>query len=101
MEATSICQPLSAGPHLIALNEAIKVLHDQSHIRTVCFIEGQPTQLAGVFPKLLIVPPESGYCGFGAGFLLPADDHITVCKPQSKEAAAYAMLHQLLRDVLQ
>lgn len=92
--------PCPAGPHLTELNEAFRALHEARGIACICFLEGQPTQLAGVFPKLLIVPPESGYCGFGAGRLLPDDDHITVCKPRSREALAYAMLRELVADVL-
>jgi hypothetical protein len=90
---------LSPGPHLAALNARLAVLHESGRVQVLSFTEGLATSLAGLgfIPKILIVPFESAYPGFGAVHVLGSQDHIDVCKPDSKEAPAYAELLQFVR----
>ncbi|WIA08091.1 hypothetical protein OEZ85_007554 [Tetradesmus obliquus] len=90
---------LSPGPHLAALNARLAVLHESGRVQVLSFTEGLPTSLAGLgfIPKILIVPFESAYPGFGAVHVLGAQDHIDVCKPDSRQAPAYAELLQFVR----
>ncbi|KAF6253585.1 hypothetical protein COO60DRAFT_1546218 [Scenedesmus sp. NREL 46B-D3] len=90
---------LSPGPHLAALNARLAVLHESGRVQVLSFTEGLPTSLAGLgfIPKILIVPFESAYPGFGAVHVLGAQDHIDVCKPGSRQAPAYAELVQFVR----
>eukprot|EP00882_Tetradesmus_deserticola_P025111 GHRQ01027560.1.p1 GENE.GHRQ01027560.1~~GHRQ01027560.1.p1 ORF type:complete len:331 (-),score=56.04 GHRQ01027560.1:57-1049(-) len=93
---------LSPGPHLAALNARLAVLHESGAVQVLSFTEGLPTSLAGLgfIPKILIVPFESAYPGFGAVHVLGAQDHIDVCKPDSRQAPAYAELLQFVRGTM-
>jgi hypothetical protein len=61
--------------------------------------EGLSTNLAGLefLPRILIVPFESAYPGFGAVHVLQDQDHISICKPASPEAPAYKLLVEFVR----
>ena len=63
-------------------------------------MEGSPTVLAGFIPKVLIVPFESGYPGYGRVHLLNDADHIGVCKPKSREDVAYKDLLEFIKQTL-
>jgi protein SERAC1 len=96
---------LSPGPHLSALNARLAALHADGAaggVAVLSFAEGQPTSLAGLgfLPRLLIVPVDSAYPGFGGLTLLQDEDHINVCKPASRGAAAYEHLLAFLRNSL-
>ncbi len=58
--------------------------------------EGLPTHFHPLFPKLVIVPLESGYPGFGGLVLLRDLDHINTCKPRSTEDLAYKTVRDFL-----
>lgn len=90
---------LSPGPHLAALNAHLALLHDTGRVQVLSFTEGLATSLAGLgfLPKILIVPYESAYPGFGEVHVLTDRDHVDVCKPESRDAPAYAMLLEFLR----
>lgn len=66
----------------------------------VSLLEGQPTQLSGVIPRILIVAPDSAYPGFGEGLTLLQQDHIDICKPASKAAPAYTVVRDVLRHAM-
>ncbi|GFR49269.1 hypothetical protein Agub_g11249, partial [Astrephomene gubernaculifera] len=93
---------LTPGPHLLALNDQLRALHDSraGDLRVVSLLEGQPTQLSGVIPRILIVEPQSAYPGFGAAMLLPGNDHIDVCKPAGRGAPAYRVLRDVVRHAM-
>ena len=46
--------------------------------------------------RILIVPPESAYTGFGDSLTLPDRDHITVCKPTSPASVAYTVVRDIV-----
>ncbi|GLI68116.1 hypothetical protein VaNZ11_012443 [Volvox africanus] len=89
---------LTPGPHLLSLNDRLRELHDSQGgaLRLVSLLEGQPTQLSGVIPRILIVAPDSAYPGFGASITLPENDHIDCCKPASQAAPAYLVVRDLV-----
>lgn len=88
----------STGPHLLSLNDRLRELHDAqgSSLRVVSLLEGQPTQLSGVIPRIVIVAPDSAYPGFGAAMTLPENDHIDCCKPAGRAAPAYSVVRDLV-----
>lgn len=90
---------LSPGPHLAALNARLALLHDTGRVKVLSFTEGLATTLAGLgfLPKILIVPYESAYPGFGEVIVLSERDHVDVCKPEGRDAAAYAKLLEFVR----
>jgi len=88
---------LTPGPHLVELNERLRQLHDRAGLEVVAFSEGQPTALAGFIPKLLVVPFESAYPGFGQIHVLRDHDHIEVCKPASRADLTYRLLLGMVR----
>lgn len=90
---------LAPGPHLARLNDVLRQLHDSGKVQVLSFVEGQATHLSGYIPKILIVPPESADPGFGSSVVLPHDDHISVCKPSSREAPAYSVLWAWLQQL--
>lgn len=90
---------LSPGPHLAALNARLAELHQSGQVAVLNICEGQATNLAGLdfMPRILIVPFESAYPGFGEIHVLHDQDHISVCKPVSREAPGYQLLMQFVR----
>lgn len=64
------------------------------------FAEGQPTPLAGFIPKVVIVPFESAYPGYGGFRLLSDHDHIDICKPTSREDPIYTDVLAFVRGCL-
>ncbi len=52
----------------------------------VSILEGLPTDPPDnlPLPKMMVVPPESGYPGIGDLLVLGTKDHTEVCKPGSK-----------------
>jgi hypothetical protein len=90
---------LSPGPHLAALNARLAELHQAGRVSVLSLCEGLATNLAGLdfMPRILIVPFESAYPGFGEVHVLQDQDHITVCKPSSQEAPAYKLLLEFVR----
>eukprot|EP00878_Enallax_costatus_P030819 GHUV01033613.1.p1 GENE.GHUV01033613.1~~GHUV01033613.1.p1 ORF type:complete len:255 (+),score=41.16 GHUV01033613.1:296-1060(+) len=89
---------LSPGPHLAALNARLALLHESGRVQVLSFTEGLATSLAGLgfLPKILIVPYESAYPGFGEVHVLADRDHIDVCKPEGKGAPAYSKLLEFI-----
>jgi hypothetical protein len=61
-------------------------MHADHRLRVVSLIEGLPTEPPDglPLPKMVIVPPESGYPGFGELIRLGTKDHTEVCKPGCK-----------------
>lgn len=94
---------LSPGPHLATLNASLAQLHASGRLAVLNFCEGEPTNLAGLdlFPRILIVPFESAYPGFGQVHVLTGQDHITLCKPSSREAPGYVLLLQFVRAAME
>lgn len=90
---------LSPGPHLAALNARLSLLHDSGRVQVLSFTEGLATSLAGLgfLPKILIVPYESAYPGFGEVCILQDRDHIDVCKPSGRDVPAYSKLLEFLK----
>eukprot|EP00878_Enallax_costatus_P028873 GHUV01031225.1.p1 GENE.GHUV01031225.1~~GHUV01031225.1.p1 ORF type:complete len:122 (+),score=22.22 GHUV01031225.1:217-582(+) len=73
--------------------------HESGRVQVLSFTEGLATSLAGLgfLPKILIVPYESAYPGFGEVHVLADRDHIDVCKPEGKDAPAYSLLLEFIR----
>lgn len=90
---------LSPGPHLAALNATLAELHGSGRVSVLSLCEGLATNLAGLdfMPRILIVPFESAYPGFGEVHVLQDQDHISVCKPASRQAPAYSLLLDFVR----
>jgi len=98
-----------------ALNEGLKRLHSErgGGLAVLSFSEGLPTQLAALPlgplqrpdrppPAIaaLVVTAESATPGFGEALHLHHKNHITVCKPSSREDEAYARTLALIRGML-
>lgn len=58
--------------------------------------EGQPMSIAGLLPRMLVVPPEGASPGYGEFVLLQNADHIDTCKPRSREDPAYSTVQAFL-----
>ncbi|KAG2501745.1 hypothetical protein HYH03_000245 [Edaphochlamys debaryana] len=93
---------LTPGPHLLSVNDRLRRLYLDEHggLRVVSLLEGQPTQLSGVIPRILIVAPESAYPGFGSALPLPHNDHIDCCKPSGKTAPGYKVVRDLVNHAM-
>ena len=86
------------------LNEHLRDLHDQGRVAVLSFCEGLPTSLpllTSYLPKIVIVPFESGYPGFGLVHMLHDKDHIGACKPSSREDTAYSLTHDFISRIAQ
>lgn len=68
------------------------------HVAVLSFAEGLPTPLAGFIPKVVIVPFESAYPGYGSVKLLPTRDHIDICKPMSRQDDIYQDVLRFIRE---
>jgi hypothetical protein len=66
-------------------------------VKVLSFAEGLPTPLAGFIPRVVIVPLESAYPGFGGARLLAGRDHIDLCKASSRSDEAYAETLRFVR----
>ncbi len=62
-------------------------------------LEGQPTEF-GMLPSMHIVPPESGYPGFGAKVVLEQADHVQLCKPLDKESVSYTAVRDVIQEAM-
>ncbi|CAL8471570.1 g11112 [Coccomyxa elongata] len=90
---------LKPGAHLEEVNSVIRGLHEAGRLEVLSYCEGMPMSLVPVLPRLVVVPPESAFPGFGRTVLLPDADHIDACKPPSRQDPAYAELLDLVMRV--
>lgn len=81
------------------VNSVIRELHEAGRLEVLSYCEGMPMSLVPVLPRLVVVPPESAFPGFGRTVLLPDADHIDACKPPSRQDPAYAELLNLVMRV--
>ncbi|KAK9804176.1 hypothetical protein WJX73_009170 [Symbiochloris irregularis] len=87
---------LRPGPHLEGSNEALRMRHVQEALPVLSFGEGQPMSIAGLLPRMLVVPPENANPGYGEFLILQDADHIDTCKPRSLEDPAYVAVREFL-----
>lgn len=81
------------------MNNAIGDLCRSGRISVLSFCEGQPLKLVGVLPKMLVVPSETAFPGYGQTVTLAAADHIDTCKPPAREDPGYSELLKLIHQV--
>ena len=65
------------------------------------FLEGQRTNIP-VGPGHLgfeVVPMESAYPGYGRYVVMESDDHVSIAKPPSRDAASYQALVRFIAEV--
>ncbi|KAI8470589.1 MAG: hypothetical protein J3K34DRAFT_385248 [Monoraphidium minutum] len=91
---------LAPGPHLERLNETLRALHAAGRVDVLSFAEGLPTPLAGFIPRVVVVPYESAFPGFGASRILPAHDHVDLCKPKGRGDPVYTDVLTFARRAL-
>ena len=94
---------IELGPESLALalqevNRLLRERHLQGALPALSFAEGVPTHVQRLLPKVVVVPPESAYPGFGDFVMLSDMDHIAVCKPPTPDHPAYARLMEFLRQ---
>ncbi len=88
---------MKTGPGL-QVNELLRARNAAGLLPMLAFAEGVPLSLVPVLPKLIVVPEESAFPGYGETVVLPDANHINTCKPTSREDVAYARLLQFLQD---
>ncbi len=81
------------------MNDAVGALCRSGRLSVLSYCEGEPLKLVGLLPKMLVVPAETAFPGYGTTVTLPHADHIDTCKPPSREDPAYAELLRLIRGV--
>ena len=81
------------------VNSVIRGLHEAGQLDVLSFCEGTPLSLVPMLPRLVVVPEETGFPGYGETVLLPEADHIDVCKPPSRQDPAYTALLGLISRV--
>lgn len=57
-------------------NARLRARADAGALRMLSFGEGAPSRVTALLPKLIVVPPDSAYPGFGDFQPLPGLDHI-------------------------
>ncbi len=57
-------------------NARLRARVDAGALRVLSFGEGAPSRVTALLPKLIVVPPDSAYPGFGDFQPLPGLDHI-------------------------
>lgn len=90
---------LKPGPYLMELNQVIQEWSEMEGFPILHFSESVPTQLLPVMPKIMIVPPESAFPGFGESIQLVQADHVAACKPAAPDAISYSKTMQLILDI--
>jgi hypothetical protein len=83
------------------MNQAIAELCSAGRLQVLSYCEGQPLKLVGLLPKMLVVPEETAFPGYGQTVTLPDADHIDTCKPPTRADPAYSELLQLIIRVSQ
>ncbi len=81
------------------MNDAIGALCRAGRVSVLSYCEGEPLKLVGLLPKMLVVPEETAFPGYGQTVTLPAADHIDTCKPPTREDPAYSELLRLIRGI--
>jgi len=82
------------------INRAIAQLHEAGDLDVLSFCESVPLSLVGMLPRVLVVPEETAFPGYGETATVQAD-HIDACKPSSKEDPGYALLERLIQRIWQ
>lgn len=72
-------------------------MKEAGQLEVLSYGEGRPLSLMPVFPRVLVVPPDSAYPGYGEFILLKDHDHIATCKPASRRETTYATTLDFLR----
>ncbi len=65
-------------------------LHDAGRLGVLSYGEGRPLSLAPILPRVVVVPKDSAYPGYGDFVVLEDHDHIATCKPATRSEAPYA-----------
>ena len=78
------------------VNDLLRARNAAGRLPELAFAEGVPLALVPVLPKLIVVPEESAFPGYGGTVVLPDADHIHTCKPTSRQDVAYARLLEFL-----
>lgn len=68
-------------PVVQAANAALTARAEAGRLAALSFAEGVPSRVTALLPRLIVVPPESAYPGFGEFVPLPDLDHIQVGHP--------------------
>jgi hypothetical protein len=68
---------------LQAANAALTARAEAGRLAALSFAEGVPSRVTALLPRLIVVPPESAYPGFGEFVPLADLDHIQVGRPAS------------------
>lgn len=76
-------------PFAQEINRAIAELHETGDVDVISFCESIPLSLVGMLPRVLVVPEETAFPGYGETANVAAD-HIDACKPASREDPAYS-----------
>lgn len=92
------CQPLQVAAQEI--NKAVAQLHDAGNLEVLSFCESVPLSLVGLLPRVLVVPEETAFPGYGETAHVEAD-HIDACKPASREDPGYALLELFIQRIWQ
>ena len=87
-------------PSAQEINRAIAELHEAGDVDVISFCESTPLSLVGMLPRVLVVPKETAFPGYGETATVGAD-HIDACKPASREDPAYSLLERFIQRIWQ
>ena len=80
------------------VNRLLRERNSEGALPALSFAEGVSTHVGRLLPKVIVVPADSAYPGFGDLVMLNDMDHIAVCKPPSPDHPAYANLMAFVRQ---
>ena len=87
-------------PRAQEINRAIAQLHERGEVDVLSFCESVPLSLVGMLPRVLVVPEETAFPGYGETAYVAAD-HIDACKPSSREDPGYSLLERFMQRIWQ
>ncbi len=84
-----------AAPHLLDLSDWYRSKADDIGIKTLVFVETQPTK------GVTVVDAASANPGLRSAEVVPIDaDHISICKPTNRDATLYKKVRQFAEQAL-
>eukprot|EP00899_Mesostigma_viride_P019554 jgi/Mesvir1/275/Mv13610-RA.2 len=102
--APSILDLKRGGPLLNEINRHLWGRHRKGEIDVLGFGESLSTPLMEAYGRRVVraevVPWESAYPGFGKFLVVENADHISVCKPVSKEDMSYTKTREFIENML-
>ncbi|XP_069675083.1 protein SERAC1 isoform X3 [Periplaneta americana] len=87
------------SPALLTLHSQFLDLVEKKNIEIISFAETKPTLLSSLHLQFHFVPKESADPGIGEFFEIP-QDHLCICKPNSRQSFLYQKLIHLIQKYI-